>query len=385
MMRTCSRFIAGIFAFLFIVSASIMLLLYNLDATLLNSEAYKIALIEEDIYARLPGFVVQQIQHGIMDDPSLDSHDQSDGDPEPGDPEAGPPAYLRILSDDDWEYLIATLLEPEWLQTTVESALDQVFDNLNSDAPPEPISISLVELKTKFEGPVGYQAVLTLLEKQPPCSAEQLLQLGAAQLFGGDVDEFLFCKPPEILMDVVDPLMRVAIQSAASAIPDEMEFEHPFSDVSSSTDIKEFGDDPIQSFFIARSFLRFGFLIPLAFLFLMTVFAVRSVRDWLLWWGVPLLLTGLIGLSFSALSLPILGWVFPRLINFAVPVSVKPEILAIGVDLGNALFRQVTQKIMVQAGIIAAIGFAFVISAFFVKQSSKEIGDPLPESSVTQE
>jgi len=378
MMRTCGRFIAGIFAFLFIVSASIMLLLYNLDATLLNSEAYKIALIEEDIYARLPGFVVQQIQHGIMDDPSLDSSDQIDGD-------SGPPAYLSILSDDDWEYLIATLLEPEWLQTTVESVLDQVFDNLNSDAPPEPISISLVELKTKFEGPVGYQAVLALLEKQPPCSAEQLLQLGAAQLFGGEVDEFLFCKPPEILMDVVDPLLRVAIQSAASAIPDEMEFEHPFSDISGSTDIMEFGDDPIQSFFIARSFLRFGFLIPLAFLFLMTVFAVRSVRDWLLWWGVPLLLTGLIGLSLSALSIPILGWVFPRLIDFAVPVSVKPEILAIGVDLANALFRQVTQKIMVQAGIIAAIGLAFVISAFFVKPSLKEIGDPLPESSVNQE
>jgi len=171
-MRTCGRFIAGIFAFLFIISASIMLLLYNLDATLLNSEAYKIALVEEDIYARLPGFVVQQIQHGIMDGTGLDSSDQSDGD-------SGPPAYLRILSDDDWEYLIATLLEPEWLQTTLESVLDQVFDNLNSDAPPEPISISLVELKTKFEGPVGYQAVLALLEKQPPCSLERLSFLGA--------------------------------------------------------------------------------------------------------------------------------------------------------------------------------------------------------------
>ncbi len=377
-MRTCGRLIAGVFALLFIVSTSIMLLLYNLDATLLNSEAYKIVLIEEDIYARLPGFGVQQIQHGMTSDPCLDSPDQCEGD-------SGPPAYLRILSDDDWEYLIATLLEPEWLQTTVESVLDQVFDNLNSDAPPEPISISLVDLKTKFEGPVGYQAVLALLEKQPPCTAEQILEIGAAQLFGGEMDEFLLCNPPEILMDVVEPLMREAIQSAASAIPEEMTFEHPFSAVSGSTDITEFGDDPIQSFFIARSFLHFGFLIPIAFLFLMTVFGVRSIRDWLLWWGVPFLLTGLIGLSLSALSLPILGWVVPQLIGAAVPAGVTPEILAIGVDLGNALFRQVTQKIMVQAGIMAAIGLAFLVSAFFVKPSPKEIGDPLPESSVRQE
>ena len=377
-MRTCGRLIAGVFALLFIVSASIMLLLYNLDATLLNSEAYKIALIEEDTYARLPGFVVQQIQDGMTSDPCLGSPDQCEGD-------SGPPAYLRILSDDDWEYLIATLLEPEWLQTTAESVLDQVFDNLNSDSPPETISISLVDLKTKFEGPVGYQALLGLLDKQPPCTAEQILQIGAAQLFGGEMDEFLLCNPPAILMDVVEPLMRVAVQSAASAIPEEMTFEHPFSDVSGSTDITEFGDDPLQSFFIARSFLRFGFLIPIAFLFLMTVFAVRSIRDWLLWWGVPFLLTGLIGLSLSALSLPILGWVVPQLIGAAVPAGVSPEIVAIGVDLGNALFRQVTQKIMVQAGIMAAIGFAFLISAFFVKPPSKEIGEPLPESSVHQE
>ncbi len=384
-MRTCGRLMAGVFALIFIVNASITMLLYNLDATLLNSEAYKIALIEEDIYTRLPGLVGQQIQHGMTYDPCLESPEQCEGDSGSGDPEAGPPAYLRILSDDDWESLIATFLEPDWLHTTVESALDQVFDNLNSDAPPEPISISLVDLKTKFEGPVGYQALLALLEKQPPCTAEQILQIGAAQLFEGEMDEFLLCNPPEVLMDVVEPLMRVAIQSAASAIPEEMTFEHPFSELSGSTDITEFGDNPIQSFFIARSYLRFAFLIPLAFLLLLTVFAVRSIHDWLLWWGVPLLLTGLMGLILSALSLPILGWVVPRLIGAALPAGVTPALFSIGADLGNALFRQVTQKIMIQSGVMTAIGSGFVISAFFVKPSPKEIGDPLPGSSVRQD
>jgi hypothetical protein len=33
---------------------------------------------------------------------------------------------------------------------------------------------------------------------------------------------------------------------------------------------------------------------------------------------------------------------------------------------------------MVQAGVMAAIGFAFAISAFFVKPSEKKFGDPLP-------
>jgi len=91
-----------------------------------------------------------------------------------------------------------------------------------------------------------------------------------------------------------------------------------------------------------------------------------------------LLFTGLIGLIFSTLSLPILGWVVPRLIGEAAPAGVTPELFSIAVDLGNAVFRQVTQKIMVQAGVMAAIGFAFAISAFFVKPSEKKYGDPLP-------
>lgn len=385
MMRTCGRCIAGVFAFLFIVSATLTLLLYNLDATLLNSETYKMALIEEDIYARLPGFVGQQIQHGMTYDPCLESPDQCEDDPGPEDPEAGPPAYFRILSDDDWEHLIATLLEPEWLQTTVESVLDQVFENLNSDAPPEPISVSLAELKTKLTGEVGYQTLLALLEKLPECTPEQILQLSEAQLFGGEMDDFLLCNPPEILMDVVDPLMREAIQSAASGIPDEMTFELPFLDISGSTNIQEFGGDPIQSVFAARRLLRFALLIPITFLLLVTIFGVRSIRDWLLWWGVPLLFTGLISLVFSTLSLPILGWVVPRLIGEAAPAGVTPELFSIGVDLGNAVFSQVTRKIMVQAGVMAAIGFGFTISAFFVKPANKRFGDPLPENSVHQE
>ena len=384
-MRTCGRLIAGVFAFLFIVSATLTLLLYNLDATLLTSAAYKMAFIEEDIYARLPGFIGEQIQYGMEYNPCLESPDQCEDDSGPGNPEGGPPAYFRILSGDDWEHLITTLLEPEWLQSTVENVLDQVFENLNSDAPPEPISISLFELKAKLGGPDGYQALLALLEKQPACTTEQILKLSEAQLLGGEMDDFLLCNPPEILMDVVDPLMREAIQSAASAIPEEMTFELPFLDMSASTKIEVFGGDPIRSVFAARRLLRFTLLIPIAFLLLVTIFAVRSVRDWLLWWGVPLLFTGLISLVFSTLSLPILGWVVPRLIGEAAPAGITPELFSIGVDLGNAVLSQVTRKIMVQAGVIAAIGFGFTISAFFVKPANIRFGDPLPENTAHQE
>ncbi|MCK5053154.1 MAG: hypothetical protein KAR65_02685 [Anaerolineales bacterium] len=379
MMRTCSRFIAGVFAFLFIISASIALLLYNLDANLLKSDTYKRALTEENIYARMPGFIGEQIKYAMTYNPCLESPDQCEDDSEPGNPVAGAPAYFRVLSDDDWEHLIASLLEPEWLQAMVESVLDQVFDNLNSDAPPEPISISLAELKTKFAGQVGYQALFSLLDKQPTCTPEQILQLSETQLFEGEMDEFVLCNPPENLRDDVDLIMRETIQSAASAIPEEMTFDLPFLDMSGSPDIDVFGGDPIQSVFAARRLLRFTLLIPIAFLLLATVFAVRSIRDWLLWWGVPLLFTGLIGLVFSILSLPILGWAVSRFIGETAPAGVTPDLFSIGVDLGNAVFRQVTRKIMVQAGVITAIGFGFAISAFFVKPAQKEIGDKLPE------
>jgi hypothetical protein len=377
-MRTCGRFIAGVFAFLFIVSASITLLLFNLDATLLNSEAYKSALIEEDMYVRLPGLIGEQIRHGMTYNPCFENPDQCEDDSGPGDPEAGPPAYFRVLSEDDWEDLITTLIEPAWLQTTVESVLDQVFENLNSDAPPQPISISLAELKANLAGDIGYQALQTLLEKQPDCTPEQILQLSEVQLLGGDMDESLLCNPPEVLKDDVDPLMREAIQSAASNIPEDMKFELPFLEISDSAGIEGFGRNPIQSVWAARYLLRFMVLVPITFLLLVTISGVRSIRDWLLWWGVPLLVTGLIGLVFSLVSLPLFGWVVKRLISEAGPTVWTPEMFSVGMDLGNAVFRQVTRKVMVQAAVMAAIGFSFSISAFFVKPTDKRFGDPLP-------
>ena len=378
-MRTCARFIAAIFAVLFIISALAALLLYNIDAALLDADVYKKALIEEDIYARLPGIVGREIRYGMTYNPCLENPDQCEEDSGPGDPHAGPPAYFRILSEDDWEQLIATLLEPEWLQTTVESALDQVFENLNSRAPPDPISISLAELKAKVAGPGGFQALQALLEKQPDCTSEQIGQLFEAKISGGGMDDFLLCNPPEILKDVVDPIMRDALQSAASGIPEELTFEIPYVYISGSTGKWDLRGDPITSFFAVRRFLRLTPIVPIAFLLLVTIFAVRSIRDWLLWWGVPLLSTGAVALAVSLLSFLILGWLVPRLLGEAAPQGLSPEVISIATDLGVALFRQVMRKIMIQAGVILAIGFSFAISAFFVRHERIAVADSLSE------
>ena len=379
-MRACSRFIAGIFAILFIITAVVTLLLYNLDATLLTAEAYKRAFIEEDIYVRLPGFVGQQIQYGMEYNPCAESPDQCEGDSATEDSDAGPPVYFRILSEDDWEYLIVTILDPEWIQITVESVLDQVFENLGSNDPPKPISISLVSLKTKLKGPIGYQTAMDLLEKQPDCTLEQVLELTSAQLLGGEIDDFLLCKPPEILDTIVDPLIREATRTASSAIPDEITFDLPFLGEIYTEDPEDSSVNPIHEAFALRRFLPFTPLIPITFLLLMTLFAVRSLRDWFLWWGVPVLLVGLISLIYSMLSVPIVAWIVPRLIREVTPAVVTPELFSVAIDIGTAILRQVTGKIVIQAGVLSAIGLGFIISAYFVKPASRQFGEPLPEN-----
>ncbi|MBU4226371.1 MAG: hypothetical protein KKC71_11210, partial [Chloroflexi bacterium] len=52
-----ARFIAAIFAILFVITAVLALLLFNVERQLFNPNLYKRALTEQQIYKHLPGII----------------------------------------------------------------------------------------------------------------------------------------------------------------------------------------------------------------------------------------------------------------------------------------------------------------------------------------
>jgi hypothetical protein len=112
-------------------------------------------------------------------------------------------------------------------------------------------------------------------------------------------------------------------------------------------------------------------LLPLIFLFLMTLVAVRSLKDFMAWWGGALFVSGSISLIFSAIMVPGVSWALSNYLPMdLVSLIDMPEFLvSIGVtDLYAQLVNQLQLSIIIPAVIMTLIGFALLLGLFLLSR-----------------
>ena len=109
-------------------------------------------------------------------------------------------------------------------------------------------------------------------------------------------------------------------------------------------------------------------LLPLAFLLLVTLFGVRSLKGWLLWWGVPLFIVGLVVLIFGIAILPLLEWAW---VNYAVQqipsMFSTAGLIATGHGVVFSIARDLTKWIVISSSLIALLGLGAIIGSARVK------------------
>jgi hypothetical protein len=100
---------------------------------------------------------------------------------------------------------------------------------------------------------------------------------------------------------------------------------------------------------------------------MIALFAVRSFRDWLNWWGYPLLLAGLLSMSLSALSGLIAAGIFQLFIAPVFPVLIPQEIVSIFRDLTATIVHNAVRPALFIAGVMAFFGLMMVGLAFLLR------------------
>ncbi|HUF00288.1 MAG TPA: hypothetical protein VMN99_13605, partial [Anaerolineales bacterium] len=186
--RTLGQALAAICAILFVVSAVLVLLLFNIEAKAFSSATYKQAFEDQRLYERMPTMLGTVLTTYIAENGS-----------------AVP--FLQILAVEDWQNNITLLLPPEELKAMANHALDATFDYLNGNT--DSAVISLLPVKAHLAGEAGLQLVLQILRRQPACTAEQLTQM-ALGFFGGQI---ALCNPPEQAIGLMMPFLQNQLQS----------------------------------------------------------------------------------------------------------------------------------------------------------------------------
>lgn len=310
-METFKKTLATICAILFIGTALAALFLFMLDNQGFSAKTYQKAFARDDFYNKIPSMLVDVLF-------SLPA-DQSQF-----------PVMMQGMGREGWESFIRALLPPDALQTIGDEALNSTFEyvNMRTDA----VYLNLVPLKASMSSDSGVQAVMSLLGTLPECSLLQIGQMSMNLFSGGQVE---LCNPPADLYPMLTPVIQSQMQFTASVIPDQVQ-------IISAPLI----NDPRQKLQSARILMRLSPLLPFFFLLGLTAFGVRSLKDWLNWWGVPLLITGFIAFVMGLIGAPIFGAVFQRILMTQMPGFFPLPLLGYGSDLASAMIQALLTPVM---------------------------------------
>lgn len=336
-MQTLGKLLAAFCAVLFVISSVVVLLLFNIERKAFSSETYKQAFENQRLYERMPAMLASTLTVYIGQNPN-----------------AIP--LLKALTVENWQASLMTLLPPEEMKTMANNALESTFDYINGKT--DSAVISLVPIKTHLAGESGLQVVRQFLALQPQCTTEQLTQM-ALGLLGGQI---ALCNPPEEALGLMAPFIQAQLQAMTAILPNEVAF---IPGTNSNTP-----NDPRLKLNAVRSAIKLTPFIPAIFLLGIAIFAVRTFREWLIWWGWPFMITGACSVLVALVGAPLVGWILQLLIQNQAGVFI-PAVLAASIgETTSAVARQMLTPVAIEGCILAIIGLGMVIASMFISRQT---------------
>ncbi len=337
-MRELEKTLAALCAVLFVITAILVLLFFNIEQKAFSSATYKQAFENQKLYERMPALLASALQESISQNPN-----------------AFP--FLKELTAEGWQSTISALLPPEELRALADSARDSRFDYVNGKT--NSVVISLLPIKAHLVGESGVNVIKQFLKTQPDCTIDQLTQMGLG-LLGGNI---ALCNPPEEAMGLIDPLIQSQLQTITAAFPNGVTL---IAGTDSGT-----SRDPRLQLHMLRSAIRFSPFFVILLLLAIALFAVRSLRDVLVWWGWPFLIVGAVSALIGLIGSPLLGGILQFLIQTQGVVFLPPLLASSIGETASAVASQILIPVALQGFVIAMIGLLMVVAGTFLSRRTE--------------
>ena len=335
-MEAIRKGLAVLLATFLVLTTVLAIFLFNFERKAFSPVLYQRVFANENFYERIPVVMGQALANGAQ--------------------HSDLPASLQGLSAQGWEKFLRTLLPPETLKAMGDQALASMFAYLNSET--NSATISLIPLKASMQNNAGTQAVIGLIQTLPACTLEQMAQIPLAVL---TQQQITLCNPPEQLLGMITPLIQAQLQVAAAVIPNEIT-------LASAQDQQT---DPRQRLEVVRLMMRLSPLLPLGFLLLLTLIIVRSLHEWLNWWGFPIMASGVIAALMGLTSAPIASLVIKGILEKRMPVYLPSILLENGNQLAAAIVDELLKPVLWQGVMFALLGAVMVLICTYMKKKNQ--------------
>jgi len=275
------------------------------------------------------------------------------------------PSIFEILAHldlDDWRAIRDEVLPDEFVITWVNTAVDGVYDWLDSDARVPQVVFDLRESKARINSEHGRNAVQIVYAALPACTPSQIDDFRRRQAAAppGTEVPYNVCQFPapwaeDQFNDYLTSLNRVI-----ENVPDEFNLTKVLAQQAENP--QGVGPETLKDQINTLSVLFYrALLLPLALLIVTLLLTVRSLAEFGCWWGIPLTLGGLLALVIAVLYRPLItAYLLTGPLSEA-PAAIQQNALHAGLRLAEEIF----QPMVSQAIVLITLGLGvWVITAF---------------------
>ncbi len=276
----------------------------------------------------------------------------------------------RYLTAEERESMIDLLVPEAWVTDQMLRVTTEFLAWFDTPATRLVVSVDTSLLSATLGGEPAARVVETIVASWPECTADdvnRLLGIGAVP----EQEGFPYCEPPEPLRGVLVRSVSGALRILGESLPASLPIvDQDFRDTGNLLQVKE-------QVRLVRFVARWGILVSLSLLGVIMALAVRSWRGLARWWGIPLLLGGLIAF------LPVLmGGTVLRLLMAqmtAGPAAI-PALTGLAQATTEALTTAVLRPQARQALGASGLGLLLWVLSLVGRRGSKLTQAPAPES-----
>jgi len=340
-----ARVLAGVAALAFIVSLPVTLLARNIAVVIFEPQALT-QVVSDRLLAS--GLLRQTVVDSVFGgEASLEGLSLQ--------------SVTQYLTPQEREAMIDLLVPEAWVRDQVLRVTTDFFAWFDSPATRLVLTVDTTPLAARLGGEAA-GVVEAIVSSWPECTLEaigQMLGIGAVPGKEG----FPFCEPSEPLRGVIVRSLAGAMRLMGEALPARLPIvDQGFDDTANLLRVKE-------QVRLVRFVARWGVLVSLSLLGVIMALAVRSWRGLARWWGIPLLLGGLIAF------LPVLlGDRFLHLLITRMTAGLGgiPPLAELAEALGGAIGTAVLRPQTVQAAEVSGLGLLLWVLSLLGRRGPKK-------------
>jgi len=322
------------FIFVFLVSEALPVL--NVSSDLLDGEKYKASLREQDVYNRFPDLFAEQMQRSQA---SLEKEARLD---------------LSGVTAADWKLIATQLVTPQWMQSQVESLIDETFNAAKEDAAAPKLELNLTEVTQRLSGDAGFTIYKQIIASKRSCSLDDFFDI-IDWISEEPGIRLPICNIPPTLTEFAallggyengDELIKDLLKELPESIPATVSLSDFFS----------LRMDRVADWVNTMRIVAWiSLLLALAALLGMLISPfVRTLKGWLLAWGACLAAAGMVCLLISQ----VLPYTLGGLIVGAFSGEIAPSLAKIILETGRSVTASGATSLAWQSGAMLLVGLA---------------------------